>query len=94
MEELLNLTTMQAVVLMGSVSAAVEIARRAVHKDWHAVIIIATAGIIGGLVGTLYCGLEIPEGVIYGLSATGLFNFAQNVGSHISAPGKQVKKGK
>lgn len=84
---------MQAIVLMGSVSAGIELVKKALDKDWSTVATIVAAGVIGALVGTFYCGLQIPEGIVYGLSATGLFNLAQNIGTHVSTP-KAVKKGK
>lgn len=93
MEELFNLSTVQAIVLMGSVSAGVELVKRIIDKDWRTAATIVAAGVIGGLVGAFYCGLQIPEGIVYGLSATGLFNLAQNIGTHVSTP-KAVKKGK
>lgn len=91
MEELFSLSTMQAIVLMGSISAGIELAKRALDKDWRTVATIVIAGIIGAIVGSTYCGLAIPEGVIYGLSATGLFNFAQNLGSHVSTKNEEKK---
>lgn len=84
MEQLFSLSTMQAIVLMGSVSAGIELVKRILDKDWRTVATIIVAAIVGALIGSCYCGLAVAEGVVYGLSATGLFNFAQNIGSHIS----------
>lgn len=84
MEELFSLSTMQAIVLMGSVSAGIELVKRILDKDWRTVATIIVAAVVGALIGSCYCGLAVAEGVVYGLSATGLFNFAQNIGSHIS----------
>ena len=92
MEELLGLDTTQSIVLLGSVVAGVELVKRILDKDWRATATIVVAAIIGGFVGSTGCGLSVFEGAIYGLSATGLFNFAQNLGVNIKAPKEITKK--
>ena len=86
MEELLGLDTIQSIVLLGSVVAGVELVKRILDKDWRTVATIVVAAVVGGIVGASGCGLSIFEGAIYGLSATGLFNFAQNLGVNVKTP--------
>lgn len=92
MEELLNLTTIQAVVLTGAVVAGVEIVKQIIDilankkiKEpgaWRTVAIILVAGLAGGLIGLSYTGLNFVEGMVYGLSASGVLNVLQNVGKN------------
>lgn len=92
MEDLLNLTPIQAVVLTGAVVAAVEVVKEIIDiiankkfKEagaWRTVAIIIVAGLVGGCISTIYAGLNFVEGMVYGLSASGILNVLQNVGKN------------
>lgn len=92
MEELLNLTPVQAVVLTGAVVAAVEVVKQIVDifangmarqpGAWRTVAVIVVAGLVGGGLAVAYAGLNFAEGMVYGLAASGVMNILQNVGKH------------
>lgn len=63
------------------VAALVELLRRVKAKDYYAVATIIGAGVIGGLVGYLRVdGVTVEQGVVAGLSASGLITIVQNFG--------------
>lgn len=92
MEELLNLTTIQAIVMTGAVVASVEVIKEIITivgegkardvRAWKTVAVILIAGLVGGLIATSYTGLSFVEGMVYGLSASGVLNVLQNVGKN------------
>ncbi len=100
MEQLLSLTTVQAVVMTGAVVAGVEIVKQIVDiladdrarepGAWRTVAIIIMAGVVGGALGVLYLGVPFVEGMVYGLSASGVLNTLQNVGKNGGAGTSEV----
>lgn len=99
MEELLNLTPIQAVVMTGAVVAAVEVVKQVVdifankkQKEpgaWRTVAIIIVAGLVGGCISISYTGLNFIEGMVYGLSASGVLNVLQNIGKNTGSGAKE-----
>lgn len=79
MNEILNLDAMTAAILTGLVMGGVELVKRLFNKDWQAVAIILVASLIGGLAG-MAMGINILEGIVYGLAASGYITLAQNIG--------------
>lgn len=95
MNELFNLTTVQSVVMASAVIASVEVIKDIITiigdgkaKDiraWKKVCIILISALVGGIIAKSYVGLRFIEGVIYGLSASGVLNLMQNVGKNGNA---------
>lgn len=81
MEEILGLDTVTAIILTGLVMGGVELVKRLLDKDWRAALIIAVAAIVGGIAG-LALGINILQGIAYGLAASGYVTFAQNIGKN------------
>lgn len=62
------------------VAGFIELVKRAFAKDWQTVVIIAGAGIVGGVCGYFELeGIDIATGVVAGLSASGLITVVQNI---------------
>lgn len=88
MEEILGLDTVTAIILTGLVMGGVELIKRLFDKDWRAVAIIAVASVIGGLAG-MALGINILQGIAYGLAASGYITFAQNIGKNSNQEEKE-----
>ena len=79
MEEILGLDTMTALILTGLVMGGTEFVKRLSGKDWEAAIIILSAAVIGGVAGAIL-GINVLQGIAYGLAASGYISLAQNIG--------------
>lgn len=88
MEEILGLDTVTAIILTGLVIGGVELIKRLFDKDWRAAAIIAAASVIGGLAG-MALGINILQGIAYGLAASGYITFAQNIGKNFNQEEKE-----
>ena len=82
--EVFNLDAMTAAILTGLVMGGVELIKRLFSKDWQAVAIIVVASLIGGLAGVAL-GINVLEGIVYGLAASGYITLAQNIGKKSKA---------
>lgn len=67
-----------ALLLTGFVIGFVELAKAIFDKEWRKALIIAVAGVAGGVVAPLV-GLSIVTGIVGGLAASGAITLAQNV---------------
>lgn len=68
-----------ALLLVGFVMGFVELAKALYDKDWRKAVVIAVAGVAGGVVAPLI-GLPIVTGIVGGLAASGAITLAQNLG--------------
>lgn len=70
----------ESIFVLGAVTAFVELVNRLFKKDLEAAIKIVGAGVIGTLAG-LYAvdGLTLVDGLLAGLSASGLITVVQRV---------------
>lgn len=75
----LGIDGIAALLLMGFVMGFVELAKALYDKEWRKAIIIAVAGVAGGVVAP-FIGLSIITGIVGGLAASGAITFAQNLG--------------
>ena len=80
--DILGLDTMTAIILGGLCMGTVEFIKRLFDKDWRAAVIIFACAIVGGLAG-MAMGINMLQGIAYGLAATGYITLAQNVGKAI-----------
>lgn len=79
--EILGLDAMTAVILGGLCMGTVEFIKRLFDKDWKAAVTIFCCGIVGGLAG-MAMGINMLQGIAYGLAATGYITLAQNIGKN------------
>lgn len=71
---------MESVFLITAVTAAVELLRRLEARDYRAVATILVAAGIGALCGVLGVeGVDVPTGILAGLSASGVVTIASRV---------------
>lgn len=80
MENILGLDSMTALILTGLVMGGAELVKRLFSKDWKAAITILVSAAIGGIAGGAM-GIEILQGVAFGLAASGYITLVQNFGS-------------
>lgn len=79
--EQLGITGVEALLLVGAVTGAVEFIKRIFDKDWRAAITIIGAGLVGGLISLFpEIGFSFLTGVVGGLAAAGYITLGQNVG--------------
>ena len=78
--DMLGITGVQALLLIGGVTGFVELVKKLFDKDWKAAIIIFGAGLIGGLI-SLFPEIDFTflTGVIGGLTASGVVTVSQNI---------------
>ncbi len=83
--DMLGITGVQALLLIGAVTGFVELVKRLFEKDWKGAIIIFGAGLIGGLI-SLFPEMDFTflTGVIGGLTASGVVFVSQNIGGMIN----------
>ena len=79
--EILGLDAMTAVILGGLCMGTVEFIKRLFDKDWKAAVTIFVCGLVGGLAG-MAMGINMLQGIAYGLAATGYITLAQNIGKN------------
>lgn len=72
---------MNDILFATAIVAVVEFVKRLFDKDYRAAVIIAAAGIAGGLAANYeLVNLTIARGVVAGLGASGLVNVVEKVG--------------
>lgn len=76
----LNIDPVTAILLTGFVIGFVELAKDLYDKKWREALIIAVAGIAGGIVSP-FIGLQAVTGIVGGLAASGAITLAQNLGT-------------
>lgn len=76
---MLGIDGVSALLLVGFVMGFVELAKAIFDKEWRKAIVIAVAGVAGGVVAP-FIGLQIITGIVGGLAASGAITFAQNLG--------------
>lgn len=79
MIDVLGLDTMTAAILTGLCMGVVELVKRLFDKDWKASVTIVACALVGGLAG-LALGINMLQGIAFGLAATGYITLAQNIG--------------
>lgn len=91
---LLNIDPTTALLLTGFVIGFVELAKNLYDKKWREALIIAVAGIAGGIVSP-FIGLQIITGIVGGLAASGAITLAQNLGNvTVDARTAEIKQSK
>lgn len=75
----LGIEPVTAILLTGFVIGFVELAKALFDREWRKAIVIAVAGIAGGVVAP-FIGLEIVTGIVAGLAASGAITLVQNIG--------------
>ena len=82
--EIIGITGVQALLLIGAVTGFVELVKKLFEKDWKGAIIIFGAGLIGGLI-SLFPEMNFTflTGIIGGLTASGVVTVSQNIGKTI-----------
>lgn len=78
---ILGIDGVTALLLVGFVMGFVELAKALFDKEWRKAIIIAVAGLAGGIVSP-FIGLPIITGIVGGLAASGTVTLAQNLGKN------------
>lgn len=76
---ILGIDPIAALLLVGFVMGFTELAKALYDGEWRKAIIIAVAGVAGGVV-ALPLGLPIVTGIVGGLAASGTITLAQNLG--------------
>lgn len=76
---ILGIDPVAALLLTGFVIGFVELAKSLFDKEWRRAIIIAVAGVAGGVVAPLI-GIAIVTGVVAGFAASGAVTLVQNIG--------------
>jgi hypothetical protein len=72
---------MENALLVTSIAAWTELAKRINDKDWRGVAVILGAGAIGAALGLLHVdGLTLQAGVIAGFGIAGIHAIARQVG--------------
>lgn len=72
---------MTAILLVGFVMGFVELAKAVVDGEVRKAVVVATAGLAGGVVAP-FIGLGIITGIVGGLAASGAITLAQNIGKN------------
>ena len=92
--EIIGITGVQALLLIGAVTGFVELVKKLYDKDWKGAIIIFGAGLVGGLL-SLFPEMDFTflTGIIGGLTAAGVVTVSQNIGKTIETT-VTVEKGK
>lgn len=75
----LGIDPVTAILLVGFVMGFVELAKALVDKEWRKAVVVAVAGIAGGVVAP-FIGLSIITGIVGGLASSGAIVLVQNVG--------------
>lgn len=68
-----------ALLLTGFVIGFVECVKALYDKEWRKAIVIAVAGVAGGVVAP-FIGLPIVTGIVGGFAASGAVTLVQNIG--------------
>lgn len=92
MNDLIQLSTQQLVVLGALIAGVTELLNRLRAKDWWVVASIVSAGLVGGLAG-LYFKVDFVTGVVAGLSVSGVLKTVSVFGQK-STPTESTVLGK
>lgn len=76
---ILNIDPVAAILLTGFVIGFVELAKNLYDKKWREALIIAVAGLAGGVVSP-FLGIDLITGIVGGLASSGAITLAQNLG--------------
>ena len=76
---ILGIEPVTALLLTSFVIGFVELAKALYDKEWRKAIVIAVAGVAGGLI-ALFIGVSIVIGIVAGFAASGAVTLAQNIG--------------
>ncbi len=76
---ILGIEPVTALLLTSFVIGFVELAKALYDKEWRKAIVIAVAGVAGGII-ALFIGLSIVIGIVAGFAASGAVTLAQNIG--------------
>lgn len=76
---ILGIEPVTALLLTGFVIGFVELAKALYDKEWRKAIIIAVAGVAGGIIAP-FIGLSIVIGIVAGFAASGAVTLVQNIG--------------
>jgi len=76
---ILGIETVTALLLTGFVIGFVELAKALYDKEWRKAIVIAVAGVAGGIIAP-FIGLSIVIGIVAGFAASGAVTLVQNIG--------------
>jgi len=72
---------MQNTFIVGAVIGFTQLVKSAFNKDWRTVVIITGAALIGALAGFFAVeGVDVPTGIVFGLTASGVVTLAQAAG--------------
>lgn len=77
---ILGIDATSALLLVGFVMGFVELAKAIYDRDWRVALVIAIAGIAGGVVAP-FIGINFIVGIVGGLAASGAITLAQNIGA-------------
>lgn len=76
---ILGIEPVTALLLTGFVIGFVELAKALYDKEWRKAIVIAVAGVAGGIIAP-FIGLGIVIGIVAGFAASGAVTLVQNIG--------------
>lgn len=76
---ILGIEPVTALLLTGFVIGFVELAIALYDKEWRKAIVIAVAGVAGGIIAP-FIGLSIVIGIVAGFAASGAVTLVQNIG--------------
>ncbi len=76
---ILGIEPVTALLLTGFVIGFVELAKALYDKEWRKAIVIAVAGVAGGIIAP-FIGLSIVIGIVAGFAASGAVTLVQNIG--------------
>lgn len=75
---ILGIDPVVAMLLTGFVIGFVECAKALFDREWRKAVVIAVAGLAGGVVAP-FIGLSIVTGIVAGFAASGAVTLVQNI---------------
>ena len=76
---ILGIEPVTAILLTGFVIGFVELAKALYDNEWRKAIVVAIAGIAGGICAP-FIGISIITGIVAGFAASGSITLVQNIG--------------